>query len=61
MQRKAIEVDEDLPNFFQTIKPNQANQMIQEAANMKQQYSIEIIEQPVLRRLGNMQWPNKSM
>jgi hypothetical protein len=61
MMRKEIEVDEDLPNFFNVLKPQQAYQMITEAANMKNNFSIEVMEESVLQRLGNMQWPIKTM
>lgn len=61
MYRKDIQVDEDLPNFFEVLKPQQAYQMIAEAKNMRQEFSIEIMEDSVLRRLGNMQWPMKTM
>lgn len=35
MQKKDIQVDEDLPNFFDVIKLFQANELVAEEDNMK--------------------------
>lgn len=35
MYRKDIQVDEDLPNFYDVLKPQQSYQMIAEAKNMR--------------------------
>ena len=61
MRRRDIAVDEDLPNFFDVLKPQQAYQMIAEAANMREQFAVEIMDEAALRRLGTMQWPAKTM
>lgn len=35
MQEKDIEVDEDLPNFFKSIKLSQADEILAEEKNMR--------------------------
>jgi len=41
MQGKEIEVDEDLPNFFDTIKLSMAEVIISENNNMINNYGFE--------------------
>ena len=36
MAGKDIEVDEDLPNFFEAIKLSQADEIVKEAQNIKE-------------------------
>ena len=42
MQRKDIEVDEDLPNFFEAIRLSQADEIIAEEENMQNNFGIQI-------------------
>lgn len=42
LQSKEIVVDEDLPNFFTTMKPQQASNLTEEAKNLKFNYLMEI-------------------
>lgn len=40
LQRKEIKVDEDLPNFFSTIRLNQADEIVLEEQNMQEHYLL---------------------
>lgn len=42
MAQSEIEVDEDLPNFFSAIKISHADEIVQEAKNMRENYGFEI-------------------
>jgi len=42
MQKKDIEVDEDLPNFFEAIRLSQADEIIAEEENMQNNYGFLI-------------------
>ena len=42
LQRKDIEVDEDLPNFFKTVKLSYAENVVEETSNMKDNYLVQI-------------------
>ena len=51
MSIKEIAVDEDLPNFFDALKLNQAEQVICEYNNIKEKYGIELNNSMVVDRL----------
>lgn len=40
LQEKKIEVDEGLPNFFNVIKLSQADQIVKEETNMKENFGV---------------------
>lgn len=40
MQSQDIQVDEDLPNFFSTIKLNQADEVVLEEQNMIDHFGV---------------------
>lgn len=40
MQAKVLEVDEDLPNFFKTVKLSQAYEIVAEEKNMRYNYGF---------------------
>jgi len=42
LSTKDINVDEDLPNFFEAIKFSQADELIHEFHNMRDYYGFEI-------------------
>jgi len=42
LMRKNIEVDEDLPNFFECVRLSQADEIAVEEKNMKENFGIEI-------------------
>jgi hypothetical protein len=51
LQRNEIEVDEDLPNFFEVVKLSQADMIVKEAENMKENYLVEIEDPRVVKVL----------
>lgn len=53
MQRYSIAVDENLPNFFQALKFTQANELVQEYKNIKDNYGFEIEDPSVIAQLRN--------
>jgi len=40
LQAKKISVDEDLPNFFHCVKLSQADEMVVEQKNMRENFGI---------------------
>lgn len=40
LQEKEIKVDEDLPNFFDTILLSQADELVNEEKNVKEYFGI---------------------
>lgn len=42
LQQKEIAVDEDLPNFFTAVRLNQADEIIRECDNLRDNYGFEI-------------------
>jgi len=54
---KDINVDEDLPNFFEAIKFSQADELIQEFYNMRENYGFEIYNPPLIHKLEKIHYP----
>lgn len=61
MASKDIEVDEDLPNFFDAIMLSQADEIVKEAENIKKEYNIEFVDPRVVEILDNTTMPEKSI
>ena len=61
MASKDIEVDEDLPNFFDAVMLSQADEIVKEAENVKQQYNIEFVDPRVVARLDETTMPEKAI
>ena len=61
MQQKEIEVDEDLPNFFKAVRLSQADEVVLEAQNIKDNYGIEIEDPRVIERLDETEMPKRSI
>jgi len=61
MQGKEIEVDEDLPNFFDTIKLSMADEVIVENDNMIEKYGFEPNDTDTIERLKNASMPKRPM
>jgi len=61
LQEKEIKVDEDLPNFFDTILLNQADELVNEEKNLKEFFGIECNDPDTVERLDNCKQPSKSM
>lgn len=53
-------MDEDLPNFFEALKLYHADQIVCEYHNMKDRYGIEIEDARVIKRLEQIQLPEKT-
>lgn len=51
MARGDIEVDEDLPNFWEAVKLAHADEAIKEAVNMKDNYMVEVQDPQVVAAL----------
>ena len=58
---KEINVDEDLPNFFEAIKFSHANEMIHEYHNIRDCYGFEIYENELIEKLENICYPSKTI
>ena len=56
-----INVDEDLPNFFEALKLKHADQIVCEYHNMKNRYGLEIEDADVIAKLEKTQIPEKSI
>jgi hypothetical protein len=61
MQGKEIEVDEDLPNFFNTIKLSMADEIISENTNMIEKYGFEPNDPDTIERLEKVSMPKRPM
>lgn len=58
---KEIEVDEDLPNFFNVIRLRQADEVIFESQNLKENYGFEIEDYRIVETLDYTKIPKRSM
>lgn len=56
-----IQVDEDLPNFFKSIKMTQAREIVCENQNMKDRFGFEIQDPDTIEGLDRIVMPFKSM
>ena len=61
MKGKEIEVDEDLPNFFDTIKLSMADEIIAENTNMIENYGFEPNDPDTIDRLEKSSMPKRPM
>lgn len=61
MQSQDIQVDEDLPNFFSTIKLNQADEVVLEEQNMIDHFGVQINDPCTVERLDATRMPKKAM
>jgi len=59
LSHEDINVDEDLPNFFEALKLRHADQVIEEYKNMKERYGLEIEDADVIARLEKIESPPK--
>jgi len=53
LQEKEIEVDEDLPNFFTCVKLSQADEVVLEENNMRENFGILINDPDTIELLDN--------
>jgi hypothetical protein len=61
MSSKDIVVDEDLPNFFKSVKLQQADHAVKEYQNLKDNYGVEIEDPSVINILDHTSMPKKSI
>ena len=61
MQEKDIEVDEDLPGFFDAIRLTQATEVIAEEENMQNNYGFLIQDPDTIEELEKVTYPKQSM
>ena len=57
----AMEVDEDLPNFFEALKLSEAEKIISENRQMMTEYGFELCESSLIDKLENTKWPEKTI
>ena len=60
MQSKEINVDEDLPNFFKCVKLTQANELVKEQENMKNNYGFIHNDPDTVEALQGLSMPEKA-
>jgi len=60
LQEKEIEVDENLPNFFEVIKLSQADEVVIEEQNMKKNFGIQVNDPDTIRLLDDTKQPKKA-
>jgi hypothetical protein len=56
-----LEVDEDLPNFFEALMLSEAEKIIAENKQMMTEFGFELSECWLIEKLENSQWPEKSI
>ena len=61
LQAKDVEVDEDLPNFFKTVKLSSADELVLEAQNLKDKYFIEIEDPRTIAVMDETTMPKKAI
>jgi len=57
MSQEAMEVDEDLPNFFTALMLSEAEKVLSENRQMMTEYGFELSESWLVEKLSNSQWP----
>jgi hypothetical protein len=60
MQRKEIEVDEDLPPFFEAIRLSQADEIIAEEENMQNNFGFLLTDPDTIEELEKVLYPKQS-
>jgi hypothetical protein len=61
MASKDINVDEDLPNFFKSVKLSQADEIILENENMKKNYLMCLNDPDTIHKLDETSVPKKAI
>ena len=61
MSVEEMEVDEDLPNFFEALMLSEAEKVIAENRQMMDEFGFELAESWLIDKLENTQWPEKSI
>ena len=53
LSKNQINVDENLPNFFEAVKLSDADWMVFENSNLRKNYGFNFIPEPVEERLDD--------
>ena len=61
MSREDIEVDEDLPNFFEAVKLSASEELCSENENMKEHFGFEFSDPDTIETLLTAQIPKKAL
>lgn len=61
MASQDIKVDEDLPNFFKSVKLSQADELIMENKNMQENFGINLNDPDTIETLDATTMPKKSI
>jgi hypothetical protein len=61
LQSKEIKVDEDLPNFFKSVKLSQADELVIENENMQNNFGLCINDPDTIETLNNTCIPKKAV
>ena len=61
MASKEINVDEDLPNFFKSVKLSQADELVEENRNMKDNFLFDLTDPDTIERLDDTKVPKKAI
>lgn len=61
MSNEELDVDEDLPNFFEALQLSEADKIIAENKQMMDHFGFELAEFWLIDKLDNCQWPEKSI
>jgi len=57
MSIEAMEVDEDLPNFFEALLLSEADKVIAENKQMMNEFGFELVENDLIEKLEHTRWP----
>jgi len=61
MSVEAMEVDEDLPNFFEALLLSEADKVIAENQQMMSEFGFELVENDLIEKLEHTRWPEKAI
>lgn len=61
MARDELDVDEDLPNFFEALPIREATRMIAENEQMQEHYGFELIEADLINKMENVEWQENTI
>lgn len=61
MSETSIDVDEDLPIFFRSIKLSQADEVVKETENMKDNFGFEYMDPDTVSLLDSTPMPDKAI
>lgn len=60
MSHKSIQVDEDLPNFFDAVKLSQADVLVHEQENMRENFGFQHNDPDTIENLDDASLPKRA-